>query len=77
MYFRAIIIILSGQTALENVALGKVAYQSTDKSSLKLAGKSCPSTTQKATIHQIITSENVLFPGYNHMLATGADDPSL
>ena len=23
------------------------------------------------------TSENVLFPGYNHLLTTGTDDPTL
>ena len=38
-------------------------------------------TAQKATIHQattmLATSENVLFPGHNHLLATGADDPTL
>ena len=36
---------------------------------------------KKATIHQLTTmlttSKNVLFPGYNHLLTTGADDPSL
>ena len=36
---------------------------------------------KKATVHQLSTmlfiSENVLFPGRNHMLTTGADDPSL
>ena len=36
---------------------------------------------KKATIHQLttmlFTSKNLLFPGYNHMLTTGADDPSL
>ena len=34
-----------------------------------------------ATIHQVTTmlatSKNVLFPGNNHLLTTGADDPSL
>ena len=38
------------------------------------------STAQKATIHQVTmlaTSENVLFPGYNHLLTTGSDDPTL
>ena len=25
----------------------------------------------------LVTSKNVLFPGYNHLLTTGADDPSL
>ena len=39
------------------------------------------STAQKATIHQVITmlatSKNVLFPGHNHLLTTGADDPTL
>ena len=33
------------------------------------------------TIHQVTamltTSKNVLFPGYNHLLTTGTDDPSL
>ena len=36
---------------------------------------------QKATIHQVTTklatSKNVLFPRHNHLLTTGADDPSL
>ena len=36
---------------------------------------------KKATIHQVTTilatSENVLFPGHNHLLTTGTDDPSL
>ena len=36
---------------------------------------------QQATIYQVTTmlatSKNVLFPGHNHLLATGADDPSL
>ena len=35
----------------------------------------------KATIHQVTTmlatSKNVLFPGHNHLLTTGADDPTL
>ena len=38
-------------------------------------------TAQKATIHQVTTmlatSKNVLFPGHNYMLTTGADDPTL
>ena len=36
---------------------------------------------KKATIRQVITmlatSKNVLFPGHNHLLTTGTDDPSL
>ena len=32
---------------------------------------------KKATIHQLTTSQNVLFPGHNHLLTTSADDPSL
>ena len=36
---------------------------------------------KKATIHQVTTmlatSKNVLFPGQNHLLTTGTDDPSL
>ena len=36
---------------------------------------------KKATIYEVITmlatSKNVLFPGHNHLLTTGADDPSL
>ena len=36
---------------------------------------------KKNTIHQVTTklatSKNVLFPGPNHLLTTGADDPSL
>ena len=32
---------------------------------------------KKATIHQVATSTNVLFPGPNHLLTTGTDDPSL
>ena len=38
-------------------------------------------TVQKATIHQpttiLSTSKNVLFPGHNHLLTTGADDLTL
>ena len=38
-------------------------------------------TAQKATIHQVTTmlatSKNVLFPGHNHLLTTGTDDPTL
>ena len=36
---------------------------------------------KKATIHQLTTrlatSKIVLFPGHNHLLTTGADDPTL
>ena len=36
---------------------------------------------KKATIHQVTTmlatSKNVLFPGHNHLLTTGTDDPTL
>ena len=36
---------------------------------------------KKATMYQLTTmlaiSKNVLFPGHNHLLTTGADDPSL
>ena len=36
---------------------------------------------KKATIHQVTTmlstSKNVLFPGHDHLLTTGTDDPSL
>ena len=36
---------------------------------------------KKATIHQmatmLATSKRVLFPGHNHLLTNGADDPSL
>ena len=36
---------------------------------------------KKATIHQVTTmlatSKNVLFPGHNHLLNTGADDRTL
>ena len=36
---------------------------------------------KKATIHQLTimlsTSKNVLFPGHNHLLTTGADNPTL
>ena len=36
---------------------------------------------KKATIHQVITmlttSKNVLFPGHNHLLTAGTDDPIL
>ena len=35
----------------------------------------------KTTIHQVTTmlatSKNVLFPGHNHLLTTGTDDPTL
>ena len=40
-----------------------------------------PFTGQKATIHQLTAmlsaSKNVLFPGHNHLLAFGADGPTL
>ena len=36
---------------------------------------------KKATVHQVTimlaTSKNVLFPGYNHLLTTSADDLTL
>ena len=36
---------------------------------------------KKPSIHQVTTmlstSKNVLFPGHNHLLTTGTDDPSL
>ena len=39
------------------------------------------SLRKKATIHQLtallLTSKNVLFPGHNHLLTTGADGPTL
>ena len=39
------------------------------------------SMSKKATIHQVTTmlatSKNVLFPGHNHLLTTGIDDPTL
>ena len=39
------------------------------------------SLDKKATIHQLTTmlstSKNVLFPGQNHLITSGADDPSL
>ena len=39
----------------------------------------CRALRKKATIHQVTTmlatSKNVLFPGHNHLLTTGADDP--
>ena len=34
-----------------------------------------PLSTKLATM--LATSKNVLFPGHNHLLTTGADDPSL
>ena len=38
-------------------------------------------TVKKHTIHQVTTmlatSKNLLFPGHNHLLTTGADDPTL
>ena len=48
-----------------------------------LARQTLPSYTRqkKANIHHVTTmlatSENVLFPGHNHLLTTGTDDPSL
>ena len=39
------------------------------------------SLRKKNTIHQVTTmlatSKNVKFPGHNHLLTTGTDDPSL
>ena len=41
----------------------------------------CITQCKKATIHQVTTmvatSKNVLFPGHNRLLTTGADDPTL
>ena len=38
------------------------------------------SLREKATIHQaptmLVTSKKVLFPGHNHLLTTGAEDPT-
>ena len=34
-------------------------------------------TEQKATIHQVTTSKNVLYPGHNCLLTNGADEPTL
>ena len=40
-----------------------------------------PHWANKATMHQVttilVTSKNVPFPGLNHLLTTGADNPSL
>ena len=37
--------------------------------------------SKKDTIHQVTTmlatTKNILFPGHNHVLTTGADDPTL
>ena len=37
-------------------------------------------TAQKATIHQVtnmlVSPKNDLFPGHNHLLTTGTDDPT-
>ena len=39
----------------------------------------CVTLRKKVTIHQVTamlaTSKNVLFPGHNHLLTTGTDDP--
>ena len=35
------------------------------------------SLRKKATINQLTTSKNVLFPGHNPLLTISADDPSL
>ena len=47
----------------------------------EMNGSADHATVRKASIHQLstmlFTSKNVLFPGYNHLLPTGADDPSL
>ena len=38
----------------------------------------CMLLSKKATINQVtITSKNVMFPGYNHLVTTNTDDPSL
>ena len=58
------------------------------KSSLQYSDHSTPSSTftqatlcNKTTIHQVTTmlatSQNVLFPGHNHLLTTGTDDLTL
>ena len=40
-----------------------------------------PNAAQKATIHQVTnmlgtSTKNVLFPGQNHLLTTGTNDPT-
>ena len=41
----------------------------------------CYKLLKEVTIHQVTimltTSKNVLFPGHNHLLTTGTDDPPL
>ena len=48
---------------------------------MHVAGSCFTFTAQKATIHQettmLATSKNLLFPGRNYLLTTGADDPTL
>ena len=57
-------------------------YNSEKKVSLKYqANKLIWTLGKKATIHQLTTMlctfKNVLFPGHNHLLTTGADGPTL
>ena len=52
-----------------------------DRQQIKTRHLTDISQRKKATIHQVTTmlatSKNVLFAGPNHLLTTGADDPTL
>ena len=45
--------------------------------SKELACKLCKKATIQQVTTMLATSKNVLFPGHNHLLTTGTDDPSL
>ena len=57
-----------------------VFYISRDEQTATHTGQTIYCAT-KTTIHQLTTmlttSKNVLFPGHNHLLTTGIDDPTL
>ena len=60
---------------------GSIFFSWSNQSGCLNGSLSCKETAQrkKATIHHITTmlatSTNVLFPGHNHLLTTGTDDP--
>ena len=49
--------------------------------SMQLSAGTFTTKKQQLTIHQVIsmlaTSKDILFPGHNHLLTTGTDDPTL
>ena len=77
---------LSGMISLSSVRIVAHSIQRHihGKKTQESKGQSADATTVTAqinTIHQVTamlaTSKHVLFPGHNHLLATGTDDPTL